>query len=142
MTLDLVKVLQFLVLDRTIKRGSRVSSLIQIELALEISHTCSNSAQDSSKNSRKHLEERKLEERIKSKSIQQKNNKHSLTGKTDAWASVQPKDIGCIDALASPNAAVQMEIKVEISTAPVGPMLKEYASAYSPYYHPESMFWG
>jgi len=36
--------------------------LIQIELALEILHTCSSSAQDSPKNSKEQLEEEKIEE--------------------------------------------------------------------------------
>ena len=56
-------------------RGSWVSSLTKIELALEILHTCSSLVQDNSKKSKQYLEEEKLEEEIKSRSLEQKPEK-------------------------------------------------------------------
>jgi len=58
--------------------------LTKIELALEILHTRSNTAQDSPKKSTQHLEEETIEEEIKSKSIQLQNKKFSSIGLTDA----------------------------------------------------------
>jgi len=58
--------------------------LTEFELALEILHTRSNTAQDSQKKSIQHLEEETIKEEIKSKSIQLQNKKNSSTGLTDA----------------------------------------------------------
>jgi len=49
--------------------------LTKIELALEILHTCSSLVQDNSKKSKQYLEEEKLEEEIKSRSLEQKPEK-------------------------------------------------------------------
>ena len=132
-TLDLVKVLQFLVLDHTIKRGSWVSSLIQIELALEISHTCSNSAHDSSKNSRKHLKDQKLEEGINSKSIQQKTTKLAAPVKPTPRRRCNRRASDEPMARPRPNSAMQIESCEKISAAPVESMPKEHALVYSPH---------
>ena len=61
--------------DRTIERGSRVSSLTLIILALVIFYTCSIQSKIAQKNSRKHLEEQKVEERNNYKSTQLKTEK-------------------------------------------------------------------
>jgi len=57
--------------------------LTKIELALQILHTRSNTAQDSPKKSIQHLEEETIEEEIKSKSIQLQNKKNNITGLTN-----------------------------------------------------------
>jgi len=72
--------------------------LIKIELALEILHTRSNTAQDSPKKPKQHLEKETIKEEIKSKSIQLQNMKISSTNLTDALASVHPKLRGSTDA--------------------------------------------
>ena len=64
--------------------------MTKIELALEILHTRSKTAQDSQKESTQHLEEETIEVEIKSKLIQLQNKKISSTGLTDALASVHP----------------------------------------------------
>ena len=58
--------------------------MTKIELALEILHTHSNTAQDSQEKSIQHLEEEMIKEEIKTKSIQLQNKKNSSTGLTDA----------------------------------------------------------
>jgi len=72
--------------------------LTEIELALEILHTRSNTAQDSPMKSIQHLEKETIEKGIKSKSTQLKKKKNSSTGLTDALASVHPKLSGRTDA--------------------------------------------
>jgi len=62
------------------------SSLIQIELAIEILYTCSNSAHDSSKKSRKHLEEQKLKEEINS-AAKRKHQLHRLNRRSTTGSS-------------------------------------------------------
>ena len=62
------------------------SSLIQIKLAIEILHTCSNSAHDSSKKSRKHLEEQKLKEEINS-AAKRKHQLHRLNRRSTTGSS-------------------------------------------------------
>jgi len=64
--------------------------LIKIELALEILHTHSKTAQDSQKKSTQHLEQETIEVTFNSKSIQLKIKKNCSTGLTDALASVHP----------------------------------------------------
>jgi len=63
-------------------------------------HTCSIQSKSAQKNSRKHLEEQKLEDRNDSKSIEPKTEKHSCTGYTGGPAPVHPKATGCAGALA------------------------------------------
>ena len=58
--------------------------MTKIELALEILHTRSKTAQDSQNKSTQYLEEETIEVQIKSKSIQLKIKKISSTGLTDA----------------------------------------------------------
>ena len=75
--------------------------MTKIELALEILHTRSKTAQDSQKKSTKHLEEETIEVEIKSKSIQLKMKKNSSTGLTNALSSVHPMLDGRYDALSA-----------------------------------------
>ena len=82
--------------------------MTRIDLALETMHTCSIQSKTAQKNSRKYLEEQKLEVRNNSKSTQLKTEKNSCTGYTGDSAPVHPKATGCTDALAPvhPNSAV------------------------------------
>jgi len=63
--------------------GSWVSSLIKIELALEILHTRSKTAQDGQLELTQRLKEETIEVTFESKSIQLKTKKNSSTGWTD-----------------------------------------------------------
>ena len=72
--------------------------MTKIELALEILHTRSKTAQDSQKKSTKHLEEETIEVTFNSKSIQLKIKKNCSTGLTDVIASVHPTLDGSSDA--------------------------------------------
>jgi len=74
--------------------------LTQIDLALEILHTCSIQSKTAQKTSRKYLEEQKLEERINSKLTQLKTEKVGCTGYTGDQAPVHPKATGYTDAQA------------------------------------------
>ena len=85
--------------------------MIKIELALEILHTRSKIAQDSQKKSTKHLEEETIEVTFNSKSIQLKTKKNSITGLTDALASVHPTLGGRTDALSVYLLWMKAEIK-------------------------------
>ena len=73
--------------------------MTRIDLALETMHTCSIQSKSAQKNSRKHLEEQKLKERINCKSTQLKSEKDSSTGYTDESAPVHPKATGYTGAL-------------------------------------------
>ena len=84
---------------------------LKIELALEILHTRSKTAQDSQKKSTQHLEEETIEVEIKSKSIQLKTKKNSNTSLTDDTASVHPTIGGRSDALSVYLFWMQAEIK-------------------------------
>ena len=97
--------------------------MIKIELALEILHTRSKTAQDNQKKSTQHLEEETIEVEIKSKSIQLKTKKNSSTGLTDESASVHPTLGGRSDALSVYFFWMQAEIKSTHYIAPDEPML-------------------
>ena len=113
--------LQVLVCDRTIKRGSWVSSLTRIDLALETMHTCSIQFKTAQKNSRKHLEEQKLEGRINSKSIKLKKEKDSCTVKPTPkhWCNRRSPVEPVLRIW--PNRAVQRESRWKNLTALVKP---------------------
>ena len=96
--------------------------MTKIELALEILHTRSKTAQDSQKKSTKHLEEETIEVEIKSKSIQLKTKKNS-GGLTDALASVHPMLGGRFDALSAYLLWMQAGIKSKKPWSPVEPMV-------------------
>ena len=64
-------------------------------------HTCSIQSKTTQKNSRKHLEEQKLEVRNNSKSTQLNSGKNSCTGYTGGPAPAHPKATGYTGALAS-----------------------------------------
>jgi len=68
-------------------------------MALETMHTCSIQFKTTQKNSRKHLEEQKLEVRNNSKSTQLNSDKNSSAGYTGDPAPVHPKATGCTGAL-------------------------------------------
>jgi len=72
--------------------------LTKIELALEILHTHSKTAQDSQKKSTQHLEQETIEVTFNSKSIQLKIKKNCSTDLTDALASVHQTLDGSFDA--------------------------------------------
>ena len=93
--------------------GAATSSLTQIDLALEVMHTCSIQSKKAQKNSTKHLEEQKVEERNNSKSTQLKTGKFSCTGYTGSKAPVHPKATGCTGALAPvhPDSAAGVKCK-------------------------------
>ena len=74
--------------------------MTRIDLALETMHTCSTQSKTTQKNSKKYLEEQKVEERINSKSTQLETERNSCTGYTDAQAPVHPKAAGYTGALA------------------------------------------
>ena len=93
--------------------------MIKFELALEILHTRSETAQDSHKKATKHLEKETIKVAINSKSIQLKTKKNSSTGLTDALASVHPTLGGRTDALPVYLFWMQAEIKSTYSIAPV-----------------------
>ena len=71
-------------------------------------HTCSIQSKTTQKNSRKHLEEQKLEVRNNSKSTQLNSGKNSCTGYTGGPAPAHPKATGYTGALAPvhPDSAV------------------------------------
>ena len=73
--------------------------MTKIELALEILHTRSKTAQDSQKKSTQHLEEETIEVTFNSKSIQLKINKNYSTGLIDAIVSMHSTLGGSPDAL-------------------------------------------
>ena len=85
--------------------------MTKIELALEILHTHSKTAQDSQKKSTQHLENETIEVEIKSKSIQLKTKKNSSTGLTNALASVHLTLGRRTDVLSVYLVLVQAEIK-------------------------------
>ena len=97
--------------------------MTKIELALEIMHTRSNTAQDSQKQSTKYLEEETIEVAINSKAIQLKMKKNSSAGLTDASSSVHPTLGGRTDAMSVYLFWMQAEIKSTYSIAPVEPMV-------------------
>jgi len=97
--------------------------LIKIELALEILHTRSKTAQDTQKKSTQHLKEETIQVTFNSKSIQLKTKKNSSTGLTDASASVHPTLGGRTDALSVYLLWMQLEVKSTQSIAPVEPTL-------------------
>ena len=122
------------------KRGSWVSSLTKIELALEILHTRSKTAQDSQKKSTQHLEEETIEVEIKSKSIQLKTKKNSSTGLTDALSSVHPMFDGRSDALSAYLLWMKAGTKSKKPLSPVERMVTRLAPVYLGYYVSESIF--
>ena len=98
--------------------------MIKIELALEILHTRSKTAQDSQKDLTQHLEEETIEVEIKSKLIQLQNKKISSTDLTDALTSVHPTLGGRSDA---PDGLYPLDAsrnQVKNSIAPVEPTVK------------------
>ena len=97
--------------------------MTKIELAIEILHTRSKTAQDSHKKATKHLKEETIEVAINSKTIQLKTKKISSTGLTDVLALVHPTLGGRTDALSVYLFWMQSEIKSTYSIAPVEPMV-------------------
>ena len=98
--------------------------MTKIELALEILHTCSKTAQDSQKKSTQHLEEDTIEITFNSKSIQLKIKKNCSTGLTDALASVHPTLGGSSDAPVGLSSLDEGRNQVKNSIVPVEPMVK------------------
>jgi ribosomal protein S7 len=97
--------------------------LTKIELALEILHTRSKIAQDSQKKLTKHLKKETIEVTFNSKSIQLKTKKNSITGLTDALASVHPTLGGRTDAMSAYLLWMQAEVKSTQSIVPDEPMV-------------------
>ena len=97
--------------------------MTKIELALQILHTRSKTAQDSQKKSTKHLEEETIEVTFNSKSIQLKTKKNSVTGLTDVLASMHPTLGGMTDAMSAYLLWMQAEVKSTHSIAPDEPMV-------------------
>ena len=87
--------------------------MTQIDLAFETMHTCSIQSKTTQKNSRKHLEEQKLEVRNISKSTQLNLGKNSCTGYTGGPAPVHPKATGCTGAIAPvyPDKCSRIQVK-------------------------------
>ena len=97
--LVLVWVLYVLVCDRTIKSGSRVSSLTRIDLALETMHTCSILLKTAHTSQWNYLEEKRSKKETIPNQLSWKQTKLSYTGYTGAQAPVHPKATGCTGAL-------------------------------------------
>ena len=104
--------------------------MTKIELALEILHTRSKTAQDSQNKSIQYLEAKTIEVTFNFKSIQLKIKKNCSTGLTDALASVHPMLGGSFDAPAVYLLLMQAEIKSTISIAPVELMVPSKAPVH------------